>query len=113
MEKTLEYKPKHPDFDGTVKIKMKSYAERLRELAAAGLDKPETSENLEASVKMIEMVSDRIVSVDLNHASGVKFESVADLEYYEAGCELIQELAQVCVKGVGLGNLKKSRSSSK
>ena len=107
-------------FDGTYKIEMPKFTERLKivqELQAiqsADVDGKDETNALDVACKMGEMAEKYICGLSLKHVgSGEEFNSFEDLEYCEEVALISAEVFGHLTKGKTLGKTSKPRSRSK
>ena len=93
-------------FDGTIKVKIPNYRERIQMVQDMGFDDEKIG--LEAGSKMIELVEKQVESVELTHDSGEVITSLDDLSYSREGSLLINEIGKTIMGGIPLGNGSKS-----
>lgn len=97
-------------FKGKVVLKIPKYRERIAILKEAGYSVGKdgveaASDHYAFADKMIQIVEKNVLSVELTHEpSCQKFSSIDELEVYQEGTELINELGQTILGGVKLGN---------
>lgn len=99
-------------FDGYVEVAIPNREGRLGlsmlQMEVARQEKEgalKDEEALKKKFKFLEtVVKDHFKSIDLVHVkTGEKLTSVEDLEYFEEGNAIINEMALKCISGVGLG----------
>jgi len=113
--KEMKYVPqgtaeKPSPFIGHVLLKIPRYRERLAMIKGAGYKTGEdgvgVSDGIDMMDKLLEGVETHVIGVHLTHKkTSLKFESLEDLECYQEGTELINELGQVLLSGVKLGEI--------
>lgn len=104
-------KPLPALFKGKVRLKIPKYRERLKlikdlqfKVNSSG-DVEQGDSAMDNAIQMVEMAAKHVVTVKLVK-KGVKkeFSSVEDLEYDKEGSELINDIANVILGGISLGN---------
>lgn len=113
----IEYIPqgtaeKPSPFEGSVIIKMPRQKERIamiKELKfkpnGEGAIDVNENEGFDLAEKMIDIVEKHVGAIAVVHkSSGKTFSSLAELELYQEGTELISEIGNVVLSGIKLGN---------
>jgi len=95
---------------GTIEIRLPKYTERLKYLRDCQFEINEAGEvevsngMLDSTIKMIEIAEKHVEKVDLVNEMSQEIKSFEQMEYHPE-CELIlQELGQIMLNGVQLGN---------
>lgn len=110
----LIYECKEP-FKGEIKVEVLKFKQRLKYLKASGLavnsegEIDPNSDQLDASIKMIEMAEPHIKEVNVEHESGVKAGSYEELEDNPEFDSLISDIASFVFNA---GQVGKSSSPS-
>ena len=109
----IDYKPKHPAFSGSLKLKAPSYKERIglaKELnfkvenVEGTLVADNKNSQFDVALKLLEIVDKHVISMELTHTeSGQVFKSIEDLDYTEEGSSLVDEIGTALMRGVKLG----------
>lgn len=92
-------------FDGSIKIKMLPYEKRMK--AALEFSQSKDSDE-EKSMRLLEMVGERITGVSLKYGD-IEINSIDELGCYQEGVQLINTMGSWIVSGVPLA--KSSESS--
>lgn len=109
--KVIDYKPKAKGFEGSIKLEMPSYPQRLKYFKECNFDLGKTdngyeakmgSQNIDALIKMLDIAKKHVKSVDLirEDTSYASFDEMLD----DSSCdELCQEIAGVVINGIRVG----------
>lgn len=110
--RVVKYCPKGEVFEGYVMIRMPKFKERLALIKGLGISTDEKGEvgmnddSLEKAAQLVGIAHEHVESVQLKHVeSGIEFSSMDDLDMYEEGTQLIQEIAGMVINGVKLGKI--------
>lgn len=91
---------------GVISIEVPGFKERVKILKELNIQaengQAAESDPLEYSLKINELVRERVKSVKLKYKE-LSFESIDQLEYYKKGLEVINKLATIILNGVELG----------
>lgn len=106
--KTFKFEPKTPGFTGHVEVRMPSYAERLGIVSAMGLkvdpqsgEVDATAQDMDGLAAMIEKIPEFVKSVKLQYGE-TKITSYEDLETYNEGIAVCNEIMKLLTEGVSL-----------
>ena len=98
--KTYEYVPTHDRFKGKIELEIPTYKERLALVKEVGImDEKTAMDNLD---KMFEVVEKRVKKVEIE-LDTQKINSLDELSYYQQGALIINELGQILIQGIPLG----------
>jgi len=89
-------------FTGKVEVEIPNYKERISIMQEMGI-KDEASVGLETGSKVIELVEKQVKSVDLSYGDEV-FKDLDSLGYSREGMDVINQLGNVIMGGIPLGN---------
>ena len=105
MEYTLEIKKDEScSFEGSVLIDVPNMVERLEIIRDASTKEGELSSQLDEAISSVKVAKKKIVSLNLVHTSGKKFESIDDLLHYKEGAAIVYKVAAIVMNGIPLGN---------
>lgn len=106
-----EYKPSEGlKVQGTVKVRLPKYTERLQYLRDCQFkingdgDIEIDSGMIDSTIKMIQIAEKHVESVDLALESGKEIKSFEEMEYFPECEPVLQELGNLMLSGVQVGN---------
>jgi len=94
--------PYDSPFEGSIKIEMPSYEERIKMARAMKVDKENP---LDMGEEFIKLINKRVMDVSLSvKGSEDNIDCLEDLGYFKEGTDLINEVGRTIMRGVQLGN---------
>jgi hypothetical protein len=111
MDTEISYSPQGA-FEGVIKMKMLRRKERLMLMKGRkfktneeGKVEVNSDEGVDLAIALSDLLEQKVTSVSVKHkASGKEFHSLVELEQYQEGDELLNELQGVLMSGMKLGN---------
>jgi len=104
MEKTIETKAE--GWKGSITLKMPSVIDRLKYAKLVDVEKIQEAsqaDQIDMIIRLVEIASNHIVSVDLNYEDRVDVKSWEELQCYQEGLPVMLEIGTSIMQGLSLG----------
>lgn len=99
------FTPKSEFFEGSIKLKLMPHRQRVKFLIDNGFNAETGQSPIDATDKLYNVIEKCLLSIDLKikGQDGV-IKDLETLEYYAEGVKVINQLGELLVQGIPLGN---------